>query len=263
MQAAAVLQDITSIVGDLGYISHWFITHKHYDHCGMLPYLIPKFPNVRVYASEATVNAWQKPKTRTVISRLNDQVGRPDESFVERIDWADIPVVPVKPGESLNLGHSHVLQVLPAPGHSNDQIVYYDPERARLFASDALGEFDVIEGVWRPLVFDDYESYLSTLRNLELLRVRQLLPGHGGLFTGAIAQRAPTNAYSECRRLEWRLMWKLFNGLDVDRFALELHREWKRQSADFVSETLHLASMQLMLNLMAPSARFGMRNTMM
>jgi glyoxylase-like metal-dependent hydrolase (beta-lactamase superfamily II) len=263
MHAADVLQDITSIVGDLGRISHWFITHKHYDHCGTLPYLMPKLHNTRVYASVATVNAWRKPKTREVISSLNDQVGQPNDSFIERMDWADLPVVPVKPGDNLSLGNKYLLHAVATPGHASDQIAYYDPERERLFASDALGEFDESDGVWRPLVFEDYESYLTTLHNLERLRVRQLIPGHGGLFSGAMARNAATSAYGECRRLEQRLMWRLCNGLDMNSFASELHEEWKRQSANFVPETLHLASMRLMLNLMAPSARAGMQNTMM
>lgn len=257
VHAADVLQDITSIVGDLGRISHWFITHKHYDHCGILPYLIPKLPNARVYASEATVNAWRKAKTREVIRSLNDQVGQANDSCIERIDWADLPVVPIKPGDNLSLGSKYSFHVVATPGHANDQVAYYDPGRERLFVSDALGEFDEIDGVWRPLVFEDYASYLATLHNLEFLRVRQLIPGHGGLFSGEMARNAAANAYSECRRLEGRLRWRMCNGLDVDGFASDLHGEWKGQSAAFVPETLHLASMRRMLGLMAPSAMSG------
>lgn len=254
-RADAVWRDLVQVVGDPGCVEEWLITHKHYDHCGLLPYLAPRLPNVRIRAPQATVAAWAKPKARQVIATLNEQVGRVPAPFAALTDWPALRVEAVNPGEALDIGTCHRFQVLAAPGHADDQVVYYDARAERLFAADALGEFDDVDGLWRPLVFDDYAGYLATLMQLESLPVRQLLPGHGGLFTGEIARTAAADARSECIRLERRLHWRLHGGADPEQFAAELHEAWRERSADFVPTNLHLASMRRMLGLMAQPGR--------
>ncbi|WP_275944330.1 hypothetical protein [Massilia sp. Dwa41.01b] len=76
-----------------------------------------------------------------------------------------LPVTPVAAGELLVLGPEHALRAIAAPGHADDQIVFHDKRRARLFASDALGERNEASGAWHPLVFDDYSRYRAPWRH--------------------------------------------------------------------------------------------------
>ncbi len=248
--AGAVWEQLLAIVGDPAHVTHWLITHKHYDHCALLPYLAPRLPNVAIIASADTARAWRSEKTQAVIASLNARVGAAPEGFAPA-PWESLAVTLAAPGEQLVLGPFHSLLVVAAPGHANDQILFYDAQRCRLFASDALGELDDAEGVWRPLVFDDYALYLRTLENLQSLNVRQLIPGHGGMLTGAVAANGAADALRECRRLQQRIRWRLDGGADLDLLSHDLHRAWAPQSENFVPADLHLASMRRMNGLIA------------
>jgi glyoxylase-like metal-dependent hydrolase (beta-lactamase superfamily II) len=251
--AAAVWEQLLAIVGDPAHVTHWLITHKHYDHCALLPYLAPRLPNARIVASPDTARAWRSEKTQAVIESLNARIGAPPAGFAAA-PWAQLAVTTVTAGQVLALGPWHSMQVLAAPGHASDQILFYDAWRERLFASDALGELDDADGVWRPLVFDDYALYLRTLESLCALPVRQLIPGHGGMLTGAAAANGALDALSECLRLEQRIRWRLDGGAALDHFSHELHRAWAPQSETFVPADLHLASMRRMNGLIAAAA---------
>lgn len=184
--AELVWADLCRWVADPSQVHYWLITHKHYDHCGLLPYLCPRLPNVQVLASERTCQAWKSESAVRVVERLNRQLLRAEQRLPEACAWDALPVRAVADGEWLELGPRHRLQVIEAHGHSDDHVVFYDVRRRRLFCGDALGEFDEAEGVWRPLVFDDMEAYLESLERLQRLpTLLQLIPGHGGLLRGA------------------------------------------------------------------------------
>lgn len=248
--AAAIWEQLLAIVGDPAHVTHWLITHKHYDHCALLPYLVPRLPAVRVVTSVETARAWRSEKALAVIEKLNARIGAAPAGFAP-LPWAQLPVCAVQAGQVLDLGVRHAMLVLAAPGHASDQVLFYDVQRERLFASDALGELDDADGVWRPLVFDDYPLYLRTLETLAMLPVRQLIPGHGGMLTGATAANGAADALRECLRLEQRIRWREAGGAGLDALSDELHRAWAPQSQAFVPADLHLASMRRMNGLIA------------
>ncbi|WP_263140131.1 MBL fold metallo-hydrolase [Pseudomonas sp. RIT-PI-AD] len=253
--AEAVWRDLQGWVKDPTQVHYWLITHKHYDHCGLLPYLCPRLPKVRVLASARTCEAWRTDKWRRVVERLNGELLREGQRLAEGCPWDSLPVVPVSEGQRLDLGPAHSLRVLLGDGHCDDQILFHDARRQRLFCGDALGEFDESEGLWRPLVFDDWDAYLATLTRLQCLpRLRQVLPGHGGLFAGRLAADAAENAYRECLRLCRRLRWRQAQGQSSVPLSEILHREWAEQSRDFLPEGLHLGSMRRMLDIMSRQA---------
>jgi glyoxylase-like metal-dependent hydrolase (beta-lactamase superfamily II) len=73
-----------------------------------------------------------------------------------------------------------VLRVLPAPGHSTDQVAFWLPEPRVLFSGDTiLGQGSTLvsppEG--------DMQAYMQTLERLRALDARIILPGHGPVIT--------------------------------------------------------------------------------
>lgn len=74
--AELVWADLCRWVADPSQVHYWLITHKHYDHCGLLPYLCPRLPNVQVLASERTCQAWKSESAVRVVERLNRQLLR-------------------------------------------------------------------------------------------------------------------------------------------------------------------------------------------
>nr|7R3E_A Chain A, 2-aminobenzoylacetyl-CoA thioesterase,Regulatory protein RhlR [Pseudomonas aeruginosa PAO1]7R3E_B Chain B, 2-aminobenzoylacetyl-CoA thioesterase,Regulatory protein RhlR [Pseudomonas aeruginosa PAO1] len=253
--AELVWADLCRWVADPSQVHYWLITHKHYDHCGLLPYLCPRLPNVQVLASERTCQAWKSESAVRVVERLNRQLLRAEQRLPEACAWDALPVRAVADGEWLELGPRHRLQVIEAHGHSDDHVVFYDVRRRRLFCGDALGEFDEAEGVWRPLVFDDMEAYLESLERLQRLpTLLQLIPGHGGLLRGRLAADGAESAYTECLRLCRRLLWRQSMGESLDELSEELHRAWGGQSVDFLPGELHLGSMRRMLEILSRQA---------
>ncbi len=138
--AELVWADLCRWVADPSQVHYWLITHKHYDHCGLLPYLCPRLPNVQVLASERTCQAWKSESAVRVVERLNRQLLRAEQRLPEACAWDALPVRAVADGEWLELGPRHRLQVIEAHGHSDDHVVFYDVRRRRLFCGDALGE---------------------------------------------------------------------------------------------------------------------------
>lgn len=253
--AEAVWADLCRWVDSPDHVHYWLITHKHYDHCGLLPYLCPRLPEVRVLASERTCQAWRSEKANRVVERLNQQVLREGQALPEAMPWRDLPVQPVAIGERLTLGPGHRFEVLGGAGHSDDQVLFHDPDRHRLFCGDALGEFDEEDGLWRPLVFDDLDAYRETLARVQALSpLRQLLPGHGGLFGGALAAHAAESAHRECLRLCQRVRWREQRGAGTEHLGEELNRAWETQSRDLLPEGLHLSSMRRMLEVLSRQA---------
>lgn len=253
--AELVWADLCRWVADPSQVHYWLITHKHYAHCGLLPYLCPRLPNVQVLASERTCQAWKSESAVRVVERLNRQLLRAEQRLPEACAWDALPVRAVADGEWLELGPRHRLQVIEAHGHSDDHVVFYDVRRRRLFCGDALGEFDEAEGVWRPLVFDDMEAYLESLERLQRLpTLLQLIPGHGGLLRGRLAADGAESAYTECLRLCRRLLWRQSMGESLDELSEELHRAWGGQSVDFLPGELHLGSMRRMLEILSRQA---------
>jgi glyoxylase-like metal-dependent hydrolase (beta-lactamase superfamily II) len=87
-------------------------------------------------------------------------------------------------GEFLIDGGDLSLHLLPAPGHTPDQIVVWIPEISVLLAADAL-EFPF------PYVANpaDLPVMLETMRNLQALNAKTVLPCHGGVHDTSLIDR--------------------------------------------------------------------------
>lgn len=231
-------------------IHYWLITHKHYDHCGALALLLPRLPNARVLASQQTYEAWNSLGCRQFITHTNAALcAEYDASAHACLALNQLPVQAVQPGEEVQLSARYALKALPAPGHSPDSVAWYDPRRERLFAGDAVGEYDPVGGQWRPLIFDDAHDYLNTLVSWQQLPIKQLLPGHGGCLVADAAQAIVADILQDC--LAFIERHQGVSDAHKRQLATELHRDWAPLSERFVPANLHRASMEMMLTKVA------------
>lgn len=241
--AETVWAQLRQLVRTPADVSDWLLTHKHYDHCGLLPFLLPRLPRVRCSVPARMRASLANGEACQVIAGLNARLLPPTSAAPMAADWHGLPLAEVHPGDCLQLGDGYRLAVLEAGGHSDDLVVYYDADRERLFASDALGEFDPAASLWRPLVFHDYGVYLETLERLQALAVCEVLGGHYRVV-GAAARQAAGLALEGCRHIERELHEAECCGLGEDVLALALHLRWHGRSAPFLPKDLHLASMR-------------------
>jgi 2-aminobenzoylacetyl-CoA thioesterase len=253
--ASLVLAQLRALVGDLSRISHWFITHAHYDHCGLLPYLVPELPAARVFVPEAALGNFQRPTAQAAIDSMNDgvsadwwQLHGPDERLkAQRRAWSALPLQPLAAGAVVELDGGFRLRAVEADGHCPAQLCFFEETRGWAFTGDALGE-PVTADEWCPLTFHDASAYRATLRRVAQLEPSVLCAGHHSVFLGACARRCAADA-----ERGWCDLLGEVQGADAQRLERlpEIWSErYRARSQRFVPDALHLGSMRRMLGLL-------------
>lgn len=252
--ASLVRAQLRALIGDLSRVSHWFVTHAHYDHCGLLPYLVPELSQVRVFAPEAARGNFQRPTAQATIDSLNAAVsadwwqlhGPCERQRAQRHPWAALQLEPLAAGAVVELEGGLRLRAIAADGHCPAQLCFFEETRGWAFSADALGE-PVAPDAWCPLVFHDAGAYRATLRRMAALEPNVLCAGHHSVFLGASARRCAADA-----ERGWCDLLDEVRGAGPEQL-LRLPELWseryRARSERFVSEALHLSSMRRMLGL--------------
>ena len=151
-------------------------THQHYDHVWGNSLFAPG-------------NEFAAPILASGLSRepARKQPARLIEKQAEEPRFAGLQLLEPNlyfQGEFLIDGGDLSLRLIPAPGHTPDQIVVWIPEISVLLAADAL-EFPF------PYVANpaDLPVMLETMRNLQALNPKTVLPCHGGVHDASLIDR--------------------------------------------------------------------------
>ncbi|MFC1579915.1 MBL fold metallo-hydrolase [Thermodesulfobacteriota bacterium] len=152
------------------------LTHGHPDHIEAVQHFVETSASVAIHTLE-----WQF--IQNLAPHYGDSVGT--GSFE--------PDVFLQDGD-LDIGDFH-FEVIHSPGHSPGSVCLYWPERKVLFTGDVVFN----QGVGRTdLPGGDGEQLKESIRNLSVLDVEYLLPGHGDILTGS----DPVNAnFSEIEKV--------------------------------------------------------------
>jgi glyoxylase-like metal-dependent hydrolase (beta-lactamase superfamily II) len=148
-------------------------THQHYDHVwGNSLFAAGKEFAAPILASELSREPARAQETRLF------------EKQAEELRFAGLQLLEPNlyfQGEFLIGGGDLSLRLIPAPGHTPDQIVVWIPELSILLAADAL-EFPF------PYVANpaDLPLMLETMRKLQALNPKTVLPCHGGVHDASL-----------------------------------------------------------------------------
>ena len=207
---------------DTGYPAHWeqlgerlaaldrtvsdidacLLTHAHPDHIGFARRL-REVAGVPVWLHEAGVqraraggdppldgfikNLWRPPVLRYFVEAFrSDGTAVPPVTDVETFADGETLDVPGQP------------RVVHTPGHTEEEVVFYFPDREVLFCGDAFATVDF--ETWRghaPQLMPawlnrDHERARESIARLESLGDVVLLPGHGDPWTGRMADAVRT-----------------------------------------------------------------------
>jgi glyoxylase-like metal-dependent hydrolase (beta-lactamase superfamily II) len=244
------LNDLLEPFGGIRHLRYWLITHSHYDHCSLLTTLKPRMPWVQVWGSLETAGVFERPSACKAIRRFDTEISACWEPFVdgEFENLADIPLHPMKPGATLDIGSDMKVQAVALPGHSPCQFGYQCPNLDLLFVSDALGEYHR-EGEWLPLVFDDLSAYRSSLDAIEARQVSRLALGHHAIIDGQEARHAVRQARHGLAALEQQALTVRGDEFATHSLALEWTDRYALRSEKVVPRSLHLKSMARMIDL--------------
>jgi glyoxylase-like metal-dependent hydrolase (beta-lactamase superfamily II) len=151
-------------------------THQHYDHVWGNSLFAPG----KEFAAPILASTLSREPARAQAARLLEK--QAEESRFAGLQLLE-PNLYFK-GDFLIDGGDLSLQLIPAPGHTPDQIVVWIPELSILLAADAL-EFPF------PYVANpaDLPVMLETIRKLQSLNPKTVLPCHGGVHDASLIDR--------------------------------------------------------------------------
>lgn len=140
------------------------LTHHHEDHSG----------NARRFVKKG-LPVWASATTAAIMAKGFDL------HFYEKIIWGKAPKAQLKifPPE-VQTPH-YRFRVLPAPGHSIDQVVLHEAEQGWLFSADAF----LAEKVKIFRADEDFTQMVMTLKMLMELNVRKIFCAHRPVMKNA------------------------------------------------------------------------------
>lgn len=195
-----------------GQISQIVLTHFHPDHFGMAGWLQELSGAPVLMAPREIVQArqvWGKPaEASDTMVPMFVAHGVPDElvasisAMVEELRAHTRPhpeLTPLLPGAELEMGERR-FRALPAPGHSDGQLLFYDAAgRLALCGDHVLIKITPHIGYWPESEPDPLGRYLASLESLASLELDLALPGHGRPIEDWAGRLAELRAHHEQR----------------------------------------------------------------
>ncbi len=173
---------------DMDRVKYLLIGHSHYDHCGIVPYMLTRYPHLQVLASTEAKRIFEMEKAQRNMRNFSRQVmqdlGLPMEFEGISLEFDKIPVSrPVSEFDRIDLGSGFGFQVIETPGHSRCSVTLYEPREKWLFPSDAMpvpvGKGDRFAST----ASESFIVYLDSLKKLAELDTRLCAWEHYGVMT--------------------------------------------------------------------------------
>jgi glyoxylase-like metal-dependent hydrolase (beta-lactamase superfamily II) len=223
-----VMRQLEGLRVDLERIRYLIILHTHYDHLGMVPYLVREWPWVKVAVSKVGASVLANQRALQAIQDYNN-------SFLvkegDREDLVPLNLVEegfpfhmaVEGGMEINLGDGVKLPVIDAPGHSVCSIALFFPRQFCLFPSDSIGALTE-EGIL-PMGSSNYDDFQRSIDRLGRLGAEIYCFEHYGALTPPegkeFAERAALEA--QAFRLKMEELYRTHGNLE--RVVEELSKD--------------------------------------
>jgi glyoxylase-like metal-dependent hydrolase (beta-lactamase superfamily II) len=221
---------------DHSRIRYLFITHSHFDHCGAVPYLKKKFPEIKILASAFSQRVFSLKKAVQFIAAMNERMiekaglSEEDKRLSPQFDGIQIDQV-VEDQDYLDLGDGIKVRFLEVPGHTQCSVAAYVPSLKLLFPSDsaAFPQYDG-SGITHPSPQYDFRLYQESLKKLSALEVETLAFEHHGFLRGAEARQFLTRAIEKAEEDKEFIVARARNQEDFEEVAQKFAGEFREQA---------------------------------
>lgn len=166
------------------------LTHSHYDHLGGVPFLVTRFPHLKVAAHPHVSEILNKANAVKLIQQLNAGYAEYHRKRNPNIQFTSFQIDRfLSDNELIEIGDVSI-QVIYTPGHTRGCISFYVLPDQALFSSDVIGA-PTTTGFIQPAFLSDYSKYLNSLYEFTKLEIEVLCLPHGG----AIKDSNPAQSY--------------------------------------------------------------------
>lgn len=238
-------EQLSTVPFDTANIRYLVIPHSHFDHCGAIPYLKRKLPQLEVVASAYSKEVFSKERVVDFIAGVNRQMIEKYHLLHEykeldlRFDGIQVDRV-VGDHDTIDLGEGVVAHFLEAPGHSRCCIGTYVPSLKAIFPTDSAPfPMDDELGLSCPSAQYDFSSYEESLQKLAGHNVELCAFDHHGVLVGDEAKNVLQRGLKEVRKLKAYIAAQYEASHDPDKMAKQLASEiLQRSQFDYMSPEL-------------------------
>lgn len=220
-----VLTQLDNLEIDLERIRHLVILHSHYDHVGMAPYLVRKWPWLKIALSSVGARILKNQKALKVIQEYNNSMlstahGADQIEPLNLISEGFPMHYIVNDGMEIDLGNRVTLRIIDAPGHSVCSIAAYFPKEHALFPSDSIGS--LTEERILPMGSSNYDDFQRSIDTLEHVNAEIICLEHFGALTPPEGKKFCEKAKKEANDFRNKMIDTYKDKADIDLTVNEL-----------------------------------------
>ncbi len=236
-------------------IKYLVVPHSHFDHCGAVPYLKRKFPQVQILASAYSQEVFSKEKVVNAIASANkgaiDALGLQDEYERLNLKFDGIQVDRVvAENDIIDLGDGIEAHFIETPGHTKCSLVVYVPKLKAMFPSDSA-PVPMADGSGPsfPSPQYDFPLYVESLKKLSSYEVEICAFEHQGVLLGEQARNILKQGLEQTEKFKNYVIEQYQEIGDLDKVAQKLASEIQEKSG------LPFFSLELQLTIIKAAIR--------
>ena len=183
--------------------AYCFLSHSHFDHCGSVSIFKAAFPSIKIVSSAKAKAIFIRPNAVALMKKLSisaEHLARDcgiTGIMPDGFNSFDVDIT-VKNNEIIALSNHLTVRIIETPGHTNDCISFYVPEKKILLCSESFGIQDQTGYIFSDFLID-YDLYLDSMERMRGLETEVIGIGHNYAYTGKDAETFKKTAILSCK----------------------------------------------------------------
>lgn len=162
-------------------LDYILLSHTHYDHMGALPYILERWPEAKVCASQKADSVFKREGAVNMIVSMGKSAADLYEKNPEKVHAKGLRVdIIMKDCDEISLGEDEVLVAYETKGHTDCSMSYFIKPAGLLFASESTGVLEN-ESKMHTSVLKSFDESFEAAHRLKKLPIEYLVIPHYGL----------------------------------------------------------------------------------